>query len=198
MLTILPKTFLAQHRLLDLNARRLAKANNKLDLISAPTEALVIPMGAIPAKDAIKLTDVDPNKAMGILRTTCVTRANRMEATEVLPEGIRNRIDRIALHLNRVVVAINFVWFRSFSHSFSDPFHWRWPISTTSMRSDVDRATFFPVHMFLRQLDSRGPNLATPLPFTVLGDLRDGVKKAFTPMASCVAFSWDHFHGPAT
>ena len=60
-------------------------------------------MGAILAKGVIKVVDAAPNKATGpTLRTTCVTRVNRMEATEVLLEGMLNKIGRIALHLNEV------------------------------------------------------------------------------------------------
>ncbi len=112
---ILPKTYLAQHRLLGPNVRYLAKASNKLDLTSDPTGPLAIPMGATLAEDAIKLMDVGPNKSTGlILKTTRVTRVNRMEAKEVLPEGILNKIDRIALRLNRGVKTFCFLCFRSF------------------------------------------------------------------------------------
>lgn len=101
MLTIHPKTYLAQHQLLGLNVKYLVKANNKLDLTSEPTGALVLRMGAILAKGVIQVVDADPNKPTGPnLRITHVTRVNRVEVTEVLPERTLNKIDRIALHLS--------------------------------------------------------------------------------------------------
>lgn len=110
-LTMPLKTSLAQHQTLALNVRHPAKANNKVDLPSDPIEALAIPMEAILAKDAIKLTDVDPNKPTGsTLRITRVTRVNRMEG-EVLPEDILNKIDKVALRLNKGVEAFCFVRF---------------------------------------------------------------------------------------
>lgn len=81
-----------------------------MDLISESTEALAIPPEATLAKDAIQLMDVDPNKPTGpILRTTRVTRINRVEVSEVLLGGILNKPDRITLHLNRGTEAFCFV-----------------------------------------------------------------------------------------
>lgn len=110
-LTILPKTSPAQHQTLDPNVRHLDKANNILDLISDLTEALAIPSEATLAKDATKLTDVDLNKPMGTPRTIRVIKVNRMEASEVLSEGILNKIDRTPLLLNRGIEVFCFVRF---------------------------------------------------------------------------------------
>lgn len=111
-LTTPPKIFLAQHQTLGLNVRHRAKANNKVDLFSDLTEGLTIPMAAILAKDAIKLTDVDPNKPMD--RPALVTKVIRMEAREALPEGIPNKTNRLAQHLNRGIEAFCFARFWPF------------------------------------------------------------------------------------
>ena len=114
MLTILPKTFLAQHQLLRPNVMHLARASNKLGLTSERTGALALPMGATLAKGVIKLMGEDHNILMGpTFRTTRVTTVNRMEATEVLSEVILNKTGRIALRLNRGIEAFCFV-FRPF------------------------------------------------------------------------------------
>ena len=115
-LTILLKISLAQHQLLDLNDKYQAKANNRLDLTSDPTGALALRMGAILAKDVIKVVDADLNNPTGpTLRTTHVTRVNRLEAIEGLLERMLNKIGRIALHLNEVMEAFFSDYFRPFS-----------------------------------------------------------------------------------
>ena len=117
-----PKTFLAQHQTLGPNVRHRARANNKVDLISDLTEGPAIPMVFTLAKDVIKLTDVDPNKTMGLIREpTPVTRVNRMEASEALPDRILNKTNRLAQHLNRGIEACCFTRFWPSSLLFRFP-----------------------------------------------------------------------------
>lgn len=158
------------------NARHLATANNKVDLTSDPTEALALPMEATLAKDAVKLTAVDLNKATGpTLRTIRVIRVNRMEAREVLPEGILNKTDRIALHLNRGIRDFRFVRI------------WPFPLLLGSsllalaefefsMRPDDSNTTFYSVHIFtaVRLTGPRSRDFS--IRCGLLGDLRDDVQ----------------------
>lgn len=122
-LTTPPKTFLAQHQTLGPNVRHWARARaNKVDLISDLTEGPAIPMVFTLAKDVIKLTDVDPTKTMGLTpRATLVTRANRMEASVALPEGILNKTSRLAQHLSRGIEAFCFAVFWPFPLLFRFP-----------------------------------------------------------------------------
>lgn len=177
-LTILPKTYPARHQTLGPNVRHLAKANNKVDSTSDPTEAQAVPMEATLAKDAIRLTDVDPNKLTGLtLRTTRVTRVNRMEAREVLPEDILSKIDRIALHLNRGIEAFCFFGFGPFyCFSNSHNHNRRWPKSTNSMRPDDGNPIFYCVHILTAIRTTRPGSSEFNFRCGVLGGLRDGVR----------------------
>ena len=105
-----PKTFLAQHQTLRPNVRHRVRANNKVDLISDLTEGPAIQMAFTLAKDVIKPTDVDRNKTMG-LAPRLVTRVNRMEASEAIPEGTLNKTSRLAQHLSRGIEAFCFAVF---------------------------------------------------------------------------------------
>lgn len=152
-----------------------------------------MPTEIILAKDAIKLTDVDPNKPMvPIIKTTRVTRDNRMEVREVLPEGIPNKTHRIALPLNRVVEysCSNLFWpIPRASQIFIIDVG---PLATTSMQPDDRNTTFYIVHILaavrLMRIGSR------ELIFVAVSQeiLEMVYKKVLTPTASFMAFSWDH------
>lgn len=184
MLTSLLKTSLAQHQLLGPNVKYLVKANNKLELTSDPTGALALRMGAILAKGVIKVVDADPNKPMEpTLRTTRVTRVNQMQATELLPERMLNKFDRMTLHLNEGSKLTALVLF-GFSLLALAKFDFFIPLLLCT--NIYNNSTY-------------APRILRVLFITVFWAILETVyKMAFIPMASSsMAFSWGSRPGPA-
>lgn len=187
-LTTPPRIFLAQHQILGPNVSHWARANNKVALISDLTEAPAILMVLTLAKDVIKLTDVDPNKTMGLIpRATLVTRVSRTEASEAPPEGIINKPSRLAQYLSRGIDVFCFAVFGPF-RCFLDSHHWRWPISITSMRLDDRNTIFYSVHILTPVRLTFPGSCDFNFRCGVLGDLVTVYKKALTSMASFMAF----------